>query len=394
MKIDNNILKHYLRNVMFITGTAYAGKSTMVAMLAEKYGLVQCEENYHCRVADEIIVSEIQPNLCYFRTMKDWQEFVNRTPEEYEKWIQGCSQEAAEFEVAELIRISKNQKVIVDTNIPLDMLHEIADYHQVAVMLSPQEISVEKFFDRDDPDKVFIREQIMQSKFPQKTMKNFKACLAKVNSKEAYDQYGRSGFFTLVRTDAVKNTKDEMLRFLSNQFGLGLAAPSIYISTERLYIRPFKEKDFLQFHTLLDLYSGWQKQKNNVRQFFEWHLSNYDKMDIKHGYVCFGIFLKETDLLIGNVGLNKHDDLHEPEMGYGILEDYRGKGYAKEASKAVLTWAKSYFDITSLVGTAEVSNRASQKVLEYCGFELMGVKNLEVHCMKERHDFMTHRYNF
>jgi len=81
-------------------------------------------------------------------------------------------------------------------------------------------MSVEKFFDRNDPDKVFIREQIMQSESPQKTMENFKACLAKVNSKENYDQYARSGFFTLVRTDADKDTKDEILRMLSNHFGL------------------------------------------------------------------------------------------------------------------------------------------------------------------------------
>lgn len=317
MKIDNSILKHYLRNVMFITGTAYAGKSTMVTMLAEKYEMAQCRENYHSRVADEIRVPERQPNLCYFLTMKDWQEFVNRTPEEYEKWIQGCSQEAAEFEVAELIHIARNKKVIADTNIPLDILHEIADYHQVAVMLSPQEMSVEKFFDRDDPDKVFIREQIMQSKSPQKTMENFKACLAKVNSKETYDQYARSGFFTLVRADTDKDTKDEILKILSNHFGLSVQ--QIYISTERLYIRPFEEKDFQQFQTLLDLYSGWKLQKNNARQFFEWHLSNYNKMDIEHGYICFGIFLKESDVLIGNIGLNEHDDLHVPEMGYGIL---------------------------------------------------------------------------
>ena len=33
MHIENNILKHYLRNCYFITGTAYAGKSTMCAML-------------------------------------------------------------------------------------------------------------------------------------------------------------------------------------------------------------------------------------------------------------------------------------------------------------------------------------------------------------------------
>ena len=35
MKIENNILKYYLKNVYFITGTAFAGKSTMVNMLAE-----------------------------------------------------------------------------------------------------------------------------------------------------------------------------------------------------------------------------------------------------------------------------------------------------------------------------------------------------------------------
>jgi hypothetical protein len=30
LKIENNILKYYLQNVYFITGTAYAGKSTTV----------------------------------------------------------------------------------------------------------------------------------------------------------------------------------------------------------------------------------------------------------------------------------------------------------------------------------------------------------------------------
>ena len=220
MNINSNIIKHYLKNVMFITGTAYSGKSTMVAMLADRYGLVPCGENYHSVVANQVIVPERQPNLCYFQTMKDWQEFMNRTPEEYEKWILGCSQEAAEFEVAELICLSQNQKVIVDTNIPLSILHEIADYHQVAVMLSPQAMSVEKFFDRDDPDKAFLREQIMQAEDPKSTMENFKACIAKVNSKEHYDEYAKSGFFTLVRADAEKDTKAETLRILATHFKL------------------------------------------------------------------------------------------------------------------------------------------------------------------------------
>ena len=54
MEIADNILKYYLRNVYFITGTAYAGKSTMVRMLAERYNMVQCGENYHMAVSDRV----------------------------------------------------------------------------------------------------------------------------------------------------------------------------------------------------------------------------------------------------------------------------------------------------------------------------------------------------
>ena len=42
MNIENNLLRRLFGNVYFITGTAYAGKSTMVRMLAEKYGGIWC----------------------------------------------------------------------------------------------------------------------------------------------------------------------------------------------------------------------------------------------------------------------------------------------------------------------------------------------------------------
>ena len=172
--IESNILRYYLRNAYFINGTAYAGKSTMVAMLAEKFDMVHCGENYHNIHSDEFITPVHQPNLSYFKTMKDWQEFVNRTPEEYEKWIDGGSLEAAQIEIAELLRIPDTQKAIVDTNIPLSILHEISDYHHVAIMLSPRSMSVEKFFDREDADKQFLLEQIRNADNPEKTMENYK----------------------------------------------------------------------------------------------------------------------------------------------------------------------------------------------------------------------------
>lgn len=149
MEIANNILKHYLKNCYFINGTAYAGKSTMCKMLAERYGMVHCKENYNMDVIHAVSTQAQQPNLSYFERMRSWQEFVSRTPEEYERWICGTAREVSGFEVAELICLSANRKVIVDTNIPADILMEISDYHRVAVMLSPQSMSVERFFDRE-----------------------------------------------------------------------------------------------------------------------------------------------------------------------------------------------------------------------------------------------------
>jgi len=218
MEINNSIIRHYLQNVLFINGTAYAGKSTMVKMLADKYGLICCGENYDCIPAG-ILTPEKYPNLCYFQTMKDWQEFISRTPEEYDRWISGSSRELAEFEIAYLMHISKSQKVIVDTSIPLNTLREIAGYNQVAVMLSPQSMSVEHFFDRGDPDKNFLKEQIMKADDPEKTMANFLACIARINSKEHYDEFANSGFFT-VRRNTTEDTKLETLDILAKHFGL------------------------------------------------------------------------------------------------------------------------------------------------------------------------------
>jgi len=219
MQINNSVLKHYLKNVMFINGTAYAGKSTMVKMLADKYGLVHCGENYDC-VPKHLINPKTHPNLCYFQTMKNWQEFVNRPPQEYFDWIVGVSKECAEFEIIHLISVSQTQKTIVDTNMPLDVLFEIADYNQVAIMLSPQSMSVERFFDRNDSDKVFIKEQIMKADNPEKTMQNFRDCVAKINSKEIYEEFANSGFFTLVREDTNIDTKEETLTILAKHFRL------------------------------------------------------------------------------------------------------------------------------------------------------------------------------
>ncbi len=77
MKIENKILKHYLENVYFITGTAYAGKSTTVKMLAKKFDMIFCGENYRSPVSDIVATPELQPDICYLKTFTDWKESIN-----------------------------------------------------------------------------------------------------------------------------------------------------------------------------------------------------------------------------------------------------------------------------------------------------------------------------
>ena len=220
MKIANNILKHYLKNVYFITGTAYSGKSTMVKMLAERYDMIFCGENYHMDVSNVVATNDTHPDICYNKNLKDWKEFVTRSLEEYERWIYSVAKEAAEFEVAELISISQDKNVIVDTNIPIEILKEISDYQHVAVMLSPQSMSVERFFDRNDPEKQFILNVIESCENPEAVMKNYRQGLARINSKKHYDEYAESGFFTVVREDNGLDTREEVCDVIAKHFGL------------------------------------------------------------------------------------------------------------------------------------------------------------------------------
>lgn len=221
--LESNIIRHYLKNVYFINGTAYAGKSTMVHLLAERFDMIECGENYHMAVSREVAQPDLQPASSYFSTMSGWEEFLNRSPEEYEKWIMDGHEEIAQFEIAELIRLSASgKKIIVDTNIPLEMLKEISDYNHVAVMLSQQSMSVDRFFDRSDPEKQFLLGEIDKCPDPEKTMANFRACIARVNRPEIRERMKNSGFFVLERENSDKDTREETLNRLAEHFGLSL----------------------------------------------------------------------------------------------------------------------------------------------------------------------------
>ena len=135
-----------MEDIYYIIGTAYAGKSTMVKLLAEKYDGIACEENYHDKLVDERLDKDKFPCLCYTRDLQDWREFIRRTPEEYASWIEGVTKECEILELQILEELKKQgRRIFVDTNISIETLKKISDIDHVLVMLSDQMISVNRF---------------------------------------------------------------------------------------------------------------------------------------------------------------------------------------------------------------------------------------------------------
>ncbi|MBR5115613.1 MAG: hypothetical protein IK096_00975 [Lachnospiraceae bacterium] len=208
-----------MNDTYYIIGTAYAGKSTMVKLLAEKYDGIACEENYHDRLVDENLDKDEFPCLCYTRDIVDWREFIRRTPEEYEAWIDGVAKECEVLELRILDDLKKQeQKIFVDTNISIETLKRISDKDHVLVMLSDQMVSVNRFFDRPDKEKQFLYQLLMKEEDPNAAMANFREMLMRVNSKERYDRFLNSGFQVLLRDDG--RTVDETLEIVEGMLKL------------------------------------------------------------------------------------------------------------------------------------------------------------------------------
>ena len=71
---------------------------------------------------------------------------------------------------------------------------------------------------------------------------------------------------------------------------------------------------------------------------------------------------------IGDLCFKGLDAKAMTEIGYGILEEYQGQGYATEAVGAAVHWALQQPGMKRVEAETEPDNRASRRVLEKCGF--------------------------
>ncbi len=88
----------------------------------------------------------------------------------------------------------------------------------------------------------------------------------------------------------------------------------------------------------------------------------------------------EAGAIVGACGYGRrHDD--EPEIGYWIGEPYWGRGYATEAVRAVIDHLFSVTELDSLSAGCRVTNLASRRVIDKCGFQWTGAALFRVRAL-------------
>ena len=83
---------------------------------------------------------------------------------------------------------------------------------------------------------------------------------------------------------------------------------------------------------------------------------------------------------IGACGLDDRSG-PAPELGYWLGVPYWGQGFATEAARAVIDFAFGELGIEAVQAGARVSNPASRRVLEKCGFQWAGVGLYRIRAM-------------
>ena len=145
------------------------------------------------------------------------------------------------------------------------------------------------------------------------------------------------------------------------------------IETDRLNLRRFIPEDDEFIYSLLNS-PGWLKNIGTRNIQTAEDARNYitEKLMPSYGKFGFGFWrvgLKPENLPVGMCGIIKRDGLDDVDLGFALLPEHERKGYAIEASEAVLNYAKSKFKLNKVAAITIPENTGSINILKKCGME-------------------------
>jgi RimJ/RimL family protein N-acetyltransferase len=148
-----------------------------------------------------------------------------------------------------------------------------------------------------------------------------------------------------------------------------------HIETERLILRELQTVDLQAWYEMdsdpaVHTYLGNQPVKNisHIENAFQSIQQQY----AENGIGRWAMIEKSSGNFIGWSGLkfireqeNNHINFYD--VGYRLHPNYWGKGYATESCKAALEYGFKTLNLKEIIGTANVENIKSRRVLEKCG---------------------------
>ena len=93
----------------------------------------------------------------------------------------------------------------------------------------------------------------------------------------------------------------------------------------------------------------------------------------RHG---FALVERERGIVIGNAGFTGPPEADGiVEIAYGIVPEHEGHGYATEAARALVAYARADDRVRTVCAHTLAHTNASTRVLEKCGFHRVGEVN-------------------
>lgn len=160
--------------------------------------------------------------------------------------------------------------------------------------------------------------------------------------------------------------------------------------TERLGVRPTDPTCDSDVQAMLSLFHSQASQKSFGKSVLDMNYEacknfaqkRWDEMYKVYGYGSFLAFRKPASqdgapVVVGTCTLVKEPDADFPDIGYALLDEAIGKGYATEAAQGLIKYCRENCGLGDVTGYTRTDNSASRKSLERIGLRLVACVNVK-----------------